>query len=53
MTVAKGRSSKTAYALVVSYIAAGESLQAARVYAESSLSYRRYMQAVAEGRGKA
>ncbi|MFF8817294.1 hypothetical protein ACF07D_04750 [Leucobacter sp. NPDC015123] len=50
MSVAKGRSPKTAFALVVSYTRAGEGLQAARVYAESRLSFKRYMEAVALGK---
>ena len=52
--VAKRRGPRTAYDLVVSYTAHGEDKQAARVYAESRLSMKRYLQAVSEGRkGKA
>jgi len=50
MSVAKGRSPKAAYDLVVSYTAQGEDKQAMRVYVESRLSMKRYLQAIAEGR---
>lgn len=50
MTVAKGRSPKTAFDLVVQYTAAGEDHQAARVYSESSLSFKRYLEAIDRGR---
>ncbi len=50
MTVAKGRSPGTAYSLVVSYTAGGQHHMAARVYVESSLSYKRYLEAITEGR---
>ncbi|MFT8359256.1 hypothetical protein [Bifidobacterium aquikefiri] len=52
MSVVKSRSSKTAYALVVSYTTQDEDFQAARVYAESRISLKQYMKAVGEGRKK-
>ena len=52
MSVAKGRSAKTAFDLVVSYTRTGDDRQAARVYAESRLSHRKYMEALALGRAQ-
>jgi hypothetical protein len=45
VTVAKKRSPKTAFDLVVSYTREGDHGQASRVYVESSLSYKRYLEA--------
>lgn len=39
-----------AYKLIRAYTADGEDIMAARIYAESSISLKRYMQAVQEGR---
>jgi hypothetical protein len=49
VTVAKKRSPQTAFDLVVSYTREGDDRQAARVYAESSLSLKRFMQARTKG----